>query len=105
LSETISSGGLMADRRSRRAFVRRSGKWVEAGPLRAREFELLCLFLEREGEALERSLLLEALWGKKAGHDSPDAVDRQVVSLRKKLGAEGGRIAAVYGTGYLLRKL
>jgi DNA-binding response OmpR family regulator len=101
VSEQKESGGIRADKRSRRAYVRRGKSWKETPALRAREFELLWVLLSHAGAPVERETLLKALWDGDL-KEEPSAVDRQVGALRKKLGKEGARIASVYGRGYQL---
>lgn len=92
--EVIVHGGLRVDLAGRQVSV--DGAPVE---LTRREFDLLALLAANPGRAFARAYLIERLWP-----DDPDifdrAVDSHVVRLRRKLGAEGNRIATVWGVGY-----
>ena len=66
------------------------------------EFEMLLLFVNRDGEALSRDVILDAVWGKDVSVDTR-TVDNFVSNLKKKLGwsAEAGwAIETVRGFGY-----
>lgn len=67
--------------------------------LTPKEFELLVLLTSHPGRAFSREFLLQQIWG----YDS-DSLDRTVDShmtrLRKKMGAYGEKIVAVWGVGY-----
>jgi two-component system alkaline phosphatase synthesis response regulator PhoP len=83
----------------RRAEVERDGKPVE---LSAREFKLLCHFVEHRGETLSRDELLNEVWGY---HSMPSTrtVDVHVAWLRQKLEANPRHpqfILTVHGLGY-----
>ena len=68
-----------------------------------KEFDLLCLLMENEGRVLDRSRLLEEIWGL-GGEPENRTLDVHIRSLRAKLGAEGERIETVRGVGYRLRE-
>jgi DNA-binding response OmpR family regulator len=66
------------------------------------EFALLHLLLRNPGRAFSRGYLLDTVWGQ--DYVTGDrAVDNAVFRLRKKLGALGDQIEAVWGVGYRLR--
>ena len=78
--------------------VRRHGVTV---PLSAREFALLHYLMDRKGEVVNRSDLLEAVWD--AHYDGlSNVVDVHVANLRRKLDMEGSPppIETVRGVGY-----
>ncbi|PYT77370.1 MAG: DNA-binding response regulator [Acidobacteria bacterium] len=83
----------------KRSKVTRAGKPVY---ITAREFQLLCYFLERPGITIPRKELLQAVWGYVV--DSlTRTVDAHVASLRQKLEENPKRpelIVTVSGTGY-----
>ena len=92
----LALGLLHVDRATRR--VSRDGAEVHLTPT---EFDLLVCLGERPGQVLTREHLLARVW------DWPDAsgtraVDSQVKSLRRKLGAE--LIRTVHGVGYALER-
>ena len=67
--------------------------------LTLKEFELLCLLLEKRGAVLTRDALLTQVWG--YGFDGESrTVDVHVRTLRQKLGEAGGLIETVRGVGY-----
>ncbi len=66
------------------------------------EFDLLALFLAREGEALSRDRILDEVWGRDVIVDGR-TVDNFVSSLKKKLGwsrASRFRFKTLRGIGY-----
>jgi two-component system, OmpR family, alkaline phosphatase synthesis response regulator PhoP len=83
----------------RRAEVERDGKAVE---LSAREFKLLCHFINRRGETLSRDELLDEVWGYNA-MPTTRTVDVHVAWLRQKLEANPRHpqfILTIHGLGY-----
>jgi len=90
----LSLGELSVDRG--RHLVRVAGEDVA---LTLKEFQLLCLLLERPGTVFTRDQLLSTVWG----YDFDGAsrtVDVHVRTLRQKLGEAGGLIQTVRGIGY-----
>ena len=77
-----------------------NGKEVK---LRPKEFELLKLFLEREGELLERKFLSETVLGYEF-FGKARTIDAHIKNLRKKLGRAGKKIETIVGIGYRLKK-
>jgi DNA-binding response OmpR family regulator len=78
--------------------VRRAGITV---PLTAREFSLLHYLMDRQGDVVSRSDLLEAVWD--ANYDGlSNVVDVHVANLRRKLEQPGRNapIETVRGVGY-----
>lgn len=69
--------------------------------LRAQEFDLLAVLAEQPGRVYTREQLLQAAWGFEF-YGQTRTVDVHVGQLRRKLGAEGHRIATVTGVGYKL---
>lgn len=67
--------------------------------LTLKEFELLCLLLEKRGAVLTRDTLLERVWGYAFDGESR-TVDVHVRTLRQKLGETGDLIETVRGVGY-----
>ncbi len=67
-----------------------------------RELGLLRLFTSREGEALDRSLILDELWGVKY-EGTTRTLDQHIAGLRKKIEedpANPRHILTVHGVGY-----
>lgn len=83
----------------RNAEVLRDGETIH---LSAREFQLLCHFIENPGVVLSRDELLDAVWGYNA-MPTTRTVDVHVARLRQKLEANPSRpqhIRTVIGLGY-----
>jgi len=74
--------------------------------LSRQELDLLRAFLAHEGEALERSRLLDLAWGRDA-FPTPRTVDMHVLKLRKKIEADPSapvHFVTVHGVGYKFRR-
>lgn len=69
--------------------------------LRPQEFDLLVVLAQQPGRVFTREQLLQAAWGFDF-YGQTRTVDVHVAQLRRKLGAEGHRIATVTGVGYKL---
>jgi two-component system alkaline phosphatase synthesis response regulator PhoP len=67
--------------------------------LTPKEFELLGLFLQREGRVLSRAVISEAVWGSQFT-GTTRTIDVHVDTLRKKLGKYGDWIHSLKGVGY-----
>ncbi len=67
--------------------------------LTLKEFELLCVLLEKRGTVLTRDALLERVWGYAFDGESR-TVDVHIRTLRQKLGEAGDYIETVRGVGY-----
>jgi two-component system alkaline phosphatase synthesis response regulator PhoP len=67
--------------------------------LTLKEFELLCLLLEKRGTVLTRDAMLERVWGYSFDGESR-TVDVHIRTLRQKLGEAGDCIETVRGVGY-----
>lgn len=97
-AEVFRFGGFRLDLAAR-SLHDREGAPVE---LTRTEFDLLALFLRREGEALTRDLILDEVWGPGVVVDGR-TVDNFVSSLKKKLGwrrSSGFRFQTLRGVGY-----
>jgi DNA-binding response OmpR family regulator len=96
-TKPITFGQLVVDPSGHRATL--AGSPLD---LSLREMELLELLLRHPGRTFSRDYLLQRLWGD--DFDGLDrAVDTQMVRLRRKLGALGACIEAVWGVGYRFR--
>jgi two-component system alkaline phosphatase synthesis response regulator PhoP len=96
-SETYQFGDIHVD--FRKAEVTRAGAPVE---LSAREFKLLCYFIEHHGATLSRDELLNEVWGYNA-MPSTRTVDVHIAWLRQKLESHPRRpryIHTIHGLGY-----
>ncbi len=90
-------GDVRVDTRS--STVERDGAAIE---LSAKEYRLLCYFLERNGAAVSREELLERVWGYDPATSSR-TIDVHVAALRRKLERSPHRPAhflTVHGLGY-----
>ncbi len=67
--------------------------------LTLKEFQLLCLLLERQGTVFTRDQLLNTIWGYEFDGASR-TVDVHIRTLRQKLGESGNYIETVRGIGY-----
>ena len=67
--------------------------------LTIKEFELLDYLIQNKNITLERSKLLDRLWGFDYYGD-PRTVDTHIKTLRAKLGKVSDRIKTVRGVGY-----
>lgn len=97
-SFTLQVGDLMLDLKTHEAV--RAGRRTA---LTATEFRLLELFMRHPRQVLERSQILDHVWGYDYGTES-NVVDVYVGYLRRKLGLDTGRpfIETVRGCGYRL---
>ncbi len=85
-----------------KTFQLRRGKIVE--DLTEKELKLLQLFHAYPGEVLSRDRLLNDVWGY-SYYGTTRTLDQVIVSLRKKLGDDGGNprhLTTVHGVGYKL---
>ncbi len=69
--------------------------------LPAKEYQLLKVLMEHEGELVSRDLLLTRIWGYDFDGNER-VVDNHIKKLRKALGEQGGQIHTVFGRGYRL---
>ena len=67
--------------------------------LTLKEFQLLCLLLQRTGAVLTRDQILNTIWGYEFDGASR-TVDVHVRTLRQKLGVAGAYIETIRGIGY-----
>ena len=95
---SIDLGSLRLDP-ARMALVAADGTAV---PLAARECGLLRLLAAHPGEVLPRERLLNELWGV-SFYGNTRTLDQHVALVRRKLGAEAGRLETVRNVGYRLR--
>lgn len=93
---SASTENLRLDLRAREVRARRGKSWRLVGALTAREFDVLSALTLAQGRPLSREELLGVI-----GHDgSPEAVDKTVGALRRKLGPAGRSIKTERGAGY-----
>lgn len=67
--------------------------------LTKKEFGLLCALLKKKGKVLDRSFIIESIWGYEY-FGTTRTVDVHIKSLRKKLGRYASKIMTVEGMGY-----
>ena len=92
--KTYSLGSLFVD--PERHIVRDGDRDVT---LTLKEFQVLCLLLERAGTVFTRDQLLNTIWGYEFDGASR-TVDVHIRTLRQKLGKSGDCIETVRGIGY-----
>ncbi len=71
-------------------------------PLTPREVALLRLFLERDGQVVDRATLLDRVWGVRY-EGTTRTLDQHVAKLRRKIEADPARplhLTTVHGVGY-----
>lgn len=90
----IESGSLTFDRASLQVML--DGSEID---LSKKERDLLLLFLTNIGRVLSRERILNSVWGLNAD-PLTNVVDVYVGRLRRKIGAEGGRIVTLRNVGY-----
>jgi hypothetical protein len=76
------------------------GRRIDLTP---KEFDVMTCLNEHPGKVVERSDLLESVWG----YDEPlgsNVVDAVIYTLRKKLGGRAGELETVRGVGYRLAR-
>ena len=77
------------------------GARVDLTPL---EFDLLRYLLDREGNAVERRVILRDLWSTDWTGGS-NVIETVISALRRKLGRHAGMIETVRGVGYRASRL
>ncbi|EST38726.1 hypothetical protein N566_05895 [Streptomycetaceae bacterium MP113-05] len=90
---TSQVGDLLVDRGARQAYV--AGQAV---PLARKEFDLLSMLMQADGDLLTREALMEAIW-ETCWVGASRTLDVHVATLRSKLGRPG-LIETVRGVGY-----
>ncbi|MGA2974060.1 MAG: response regulator transcription factor [Spirochaetia bacterium] len=93
----ISFGDVTVDPRTMRG-----GRGERAFEVSRRELALLRLFAAHEGEVLDRSRLLDEVWGVRY-EGTTRTLDQHIAGLRKKIEADPAHprhITTVHGTGY-----
>jgi two-component system alkaline phosphatase synthesis response regulator PhoP/two-component system response regulator ResD len=88
-------GSLQVDLTQRRVTV--AGKPVDMAP---KEFDLLATMVRLPNVMLDRTKLLELVWGN--AYFTTRTIDVHVVKLRTKLAGSGVKIETVWGSGYRL---
>jgi GGDEF domain-containing protein len=92
--DILSVSCLKVDVSSHKAFL--DGTEIQLTP---KEFDLLCLFMRRQGSLLDRTVIMDSVWGCEY-IATTHTVDVHVNRLRKKLGPLGSMIKTVGGLGY-----
>ncbi|MBP2641795.1 MAG: two component transcriptional regulator, winged helix family [Firmicutes bacterium] len=98
MTEMFQLGDLILDRTNRTAI--RAGRHIQ---LTGREFQLLDLLMQNNGQALTRELLIDRIWGLET-EVTPNNLDAFVRLLRKKIDHPGETelIKNIRGIGYKL---
>jgi DNA-binding response OmpR family regulator len=92
----VQSGDVSLDLRTRSVTV--DGRDID---LRGKEFELLAMLVDADGDVVDRRTLLGEIWGYRDFEPRSNPVEVYVSALRRKLGHD--RIETVRGRGYRLR--
>jgi two-component system alkaline phosphatase synthesis response regulator PhoP len=92
--EVLVSGDIRLDSTEHMAYVK--DKQINLTP---KEFKLLYLLMKKKGRVLNRSFLMENIWGYEY-LGGTRTVDVHVRHLREKLGEEAKRIETIEGVGY-----
>ena len=98
LPETLSKGSLKLSPYSGQAFF--NGKDLLVSQ---KEFALLLVFMQSEGQMLAADFLYKKVWGEPMAEDA-NALRFQISRLRKKLACSDYTITAEYGGGYCFEK-
>jgi DNA-binding response OmpR family regulator len=96
--ERLAAGGIELDLAARRA-------WLDGAELdlRPKEFDLLALLLAEAGHAVRRERIMAEVWDEH-WFGSTKTLDMHIAALRRKLGAQAGRITTLRGVGYRLEE-
>lgn len=92
--ERIEIDGIVLDRAAHQVTI--DGKPIE---LSFKEFELLAYFMENNGRALSREMILNHVWNYDYYGDAR-TIDTHVKKLRSKMGEKGNLIQTIWGMGY-----
>ena len=87
-------GGILIDKAAH--LVKVDGTAID---LSFKEFELLAYFVENQGIALSREMILNSVWNYDYFGDAR-TIDTHVKKLRSKLGDKGNYIKTIWGMGY-----
>lgn len=92
----LEAGGIVVDKAARLVTI--DEKEID---LSFKEFELLVYFMENQGIALSREMILNHVWNYDYFGDAR-TIDTHVKKLRSKLGEKGELIKTIWGLGYKL---
>ena len=95
-------GSLKIDFKKRLVTV--SGRQVELTP---REYDLLCFFIERKGEALSRDTIRKNVWKSSQLYSWSRVIDVHIQHLRQKIEKDPANpryIVTLAGAGYMLKE-
>ena len=95
-NDKIELSGIVLDKSAHQVTV--DGEPVD---LSFKEFELLTYFMENNGIALSREMILNPVWNYDYFGDAR-TIDTHVKKLRSKLGPKGELIKTIWGMGYKL---
>ena len=68
--------------------------------LTAKEYHLLTLFMENQGQVLTKENILDRIWGLDGAFIDENTVSVTISRLKKKLGGDRSHIKNVFGLGY-----
>jgi len=98
MPETITRGALTLDPLAGQAFLNEADLLLSK-----KEFSLLLLFVQNEGEAMSAEYVYEKIWKAPILEDKR-ALEIAISKLRKKIAASGFDISARYGQGYVFKQ-
>ena len=100
MSKEINCGQIYLNPLTLQVYV---GKDREEINLAAKEYHLLKVLMEHEGEIVSRDFLLTRIWGYDFDGNER-VVDNHIKKVRKALGEYGDQIQTVFGRGYRMLK-
>ncbi len=92
--DTLEAGGIIIDKTAHTVTI--DGNNAD---LSFKEFELLSYFMENQGIALSREMILNHVWNYDYFGDAR-TIDTHVKKLRSKMGEKGDLIKTIWGMGY-----
>ena len=98
--DTLTVGDLMLNRSNR--MIEKAGVQVQLSP---REFQILDLFVQNQGNVVSREILLDRIWGMET-EVSSNNIDAYIKFLRKKIESCNSQIIiqTIRGIGYKLEE-
>ncbi len=97
-ADVLQAGGVVVDLHAHRVEV--DGREVALTP---KEFDLLAVLVRHAGSVVAREDLMREVW-RTEWFGATKTLDMHMSTLRRKLGAEGARLATVRGIGFRFEK-
>ncbi len=101
-ASVIQAGNLKMDKKRHKAFLLMEEKQEKELTLTVKEYELLLLFMENKGKALNKEFLFNKVWGVDS-FSEPQTLTVHIKWLREKIEKDPGKpqhIQTVWGVGY-----